>query len=231
MVTFIVDTDKMYRGRIQFAFVVVGEDGDKAAEMDANMDSATRSFPQLYNGLFIGHPDASSLMNLREGTGGEFGNLVLTNVGEDNFAVTQSDCGSETRGQTLPTNRFSTAGNVDYLYFSPNNVITGPARNDSEWFNFENSDCTNCCAAWSTTNGVFLDDTSTILENVPFMPSPSSAMDPTPIEGSVLFPDRRRHRRLLFNKINPRAANRGLSGSVDEVPNDGFFESVPFLGM
>merc|ERR1712185_891969 len=86
-----IDTDLGYKGDIQFAFAAVGEDGHHAVEMDGNNDDNSRSFPRVYNAMFVGHTEGSvqsvstdsvtqGVMMLREGTGGEFGNIVVTNV-------------------------------------------------------------------------------------------------------------------------------------------------------
>ena len=40
-------------------------------------------------------------MQLRKGTGGEFGNIIITN--NDYTGVYLTDCASETRTQTLPS--------------------------------------------------------------------------------------------------------------------------------
>eukprot|EP00968_Pinguiococcus_pyrenoidosus_P022301 scaffold3126_cov279-Pinguiococcus_pyrenoidosus.AAC.2 len=89
-----VDTDQGYQGRLQYVFVVLGENSNHGAEMDGpnidDEDVPLRSFPQMYNAVFIGHinndPNPASsddteaaVMRLREGTGGLFGNIIITN--------------------------------------------------------------------------------------------------------------------------------------------------------
>merc|ERR1719453_2731685 len=75
-----IDTDLGYQGKIQFAFVMIGDDGNHGTEMDG-----VYSYPQLYNALFVGHLTGTTgsvstddsydaVLRLREGTGGEFGN-------------------------------------------------------------------------------------------------------------------------------------------------------------
>ena len=53
-----IDTDEGYQGKIQHAFVMLGSYGNHGTEMDSktdgNPDSKPRSFPQLYNALFVG---------------------------------------------------------------------------------------------------------------------------------------------------------------------------------
>ena len=75
--------------------------------MDGKADKTPYSIPKVYNMLVVGGdsvtPSVSSddqlkgLVRLREGTRGEFGNVILTNVG--NTGVYQDKCQSE----TLPT--------------------------------------------------------------------------------------------------------------------------------
>ena len=128
-----IDTDHGYQGKIQFAFVMVGSGaGHHGAEMDSktngNIDSQPRSHPQLYNALFVGSNEAPSsessddqlpsIMRLREGTGGSFGNIIMTNVG-NGPGVLINECGMEELVQEM-----SLANNYpDFLYFSKNNII------------------------------------------------------------------------------------------------------------
>ena len=125
-----IDTDLGYNGSIQFAFVMVGTGGHHAAEMDSKYDKQPRSFPRLYNALIVGGqnrdmPESSDdqksgLIRLREGTGGEFGNIVMINVMQ--HGVRMNDCASETRIQGF--NKPS-GSDRDYLWFSPNNIVAG----------------------------------------------------------------------------------------------------------
>ena len=59
----------------------------------SDYNGSPRSFPQVYNALFVGHTNGTvgsvstdssdkALMRLREGTGGAFGNIVVANVGD-----------------------------------------------------------------------------------------------------------------------------------------------------
>eukprot|EP00497_Spongosphaera_streptacantha_P004550 TRINITY_DN5427_c0_g1_i1.p2 TRINITY_DN5427_c0_g1~~TRINITY_DN5427_c0_g1_i1.p2 ORF type:complete len:126 (+),score=13.13 TRINITY_DN5427_c0_g1_i1:171-548(+) len=100
-------------------------------DSDKNDTKQPRSFPQLYNALFVGsltHDPASvssddlhpAMLRLRETTGGEFGNIVMANIGE--FGVRQDTCGSESRTHNLPR----ASARPNYLWFSQNNVIDGP---------------------------------------------------------------------------------------------------------
>ena len=131
-----LDMDHGYSGKIQYAFVMTGKDGHHGAEIDSktngNVNSQPRTFPQVYNALFVGHlqQDPSSvssddhresMLRLREGTGGHFANTVLTNIGH--VGIYQDLCGSEERTSSTPL-----APSPNYLYFSPNNIISGPGN-------------------------------------------------------------------------------------------------------
>merc|ERR1719473_2657802 len=131
-----IDTDEGYQGKMQFVSVLVSKDGHHGTEMDSktggDVNSQPRSHPQIYNALFVGSlqfaaSTASSddlqagLLRLREGTGGEFGNIILTNVG--NVGVYQNQCGNEARTQNKPT-----SGYPDYLWISSNNIVMGPGN-------------------------------------------------------------------------------------------------------
>eukprot|EP00041_Stephanoeca_diplocostata_P008536 m.126451 g.126451 ORF g.126451 m.126451 type:complete len:905 (-) comp17371_c0_seq10:59-2773(-) len=204
-----IDTDLGYNGKIQFAFVLVGKNGHHAAEMDSTRASGSsqyngqpRSFPQLYNALFVGHTtgnpaSASSddqqaaLLRLREGTGGEFGNLIIVNVGSGTDGIYQDSCGSETRTQTLPSN-----GQPNYLWLSKNNIITGPGNQ----YEFASG-----CAPISPV--------ATAVSN-----DPGLTLMPIDTDVNTMFMDPRpRDNSIAFN-------------AVDSVPSDGFFDSVTFKG-
>ena len=120
------DTDEGYQGTGQFLFAMLGTQGNHGFEMDSktndNTNSLPRSHPAFYSTTIIGggaNGRSGGLLNLKEGTGGKFGNMILTNPKD--IGVTFKDCGSETLTQVLPA---STAA-LDYLYFSPSNIIYG----------------------------------------------------------------------------------------------------------
>ncbi|CAD7699375.1 unnamed protein product [Ostreobium quekettii] len=179
-----IDTDEGYSGKIQFAVVLVGEKGHHATEMDSktngDVNSQPRSFPQVYNALFVGGsgvPGSPSsddqdlgLMRLREGTGGEFGNIILANI--PRVGVLQNECGSEDRTHALPS-----GGAPDYLWFSAKNVMSGAIEN------FELDD--SCDGLFDTVEA---DDLGLVLlptglnEDSPFV-------DPRPLPNSVAFED------------------------------------------
>merc|ERR1719238_2057987 len=130
-----LDTDHGYTGKLQFVFALLGTAAHHGTEMDSktngDLDSQPRSYPQLYNALFIGQKDIprsqltdpessddkkDGVLRLREGTGGQFGNIIITNVRD--VGVQNDNCGSETKVQDAP-------GDANSLYFSNKNIIFG----------------------------------------------------------------------------------------------------------
>merc|ERR550514_2204717 len=70
---------------------MVGASGHHGVEMDSKINGSPRSFPQLYGATFVHHLDGSpesvssddqfdATLRLREGTGGEFANIIVTNA-------------------------------------------------------------------------------------------------------------------------------------------------------
>ncbi len=126
------DVDEGYQGRGQFLFAMVGADaGNRAHEMDSktngDLNSTPRSHPQWYNVTLVGSGSATAvadndqILRLREGLGGEFGNYIVVDGKED--GLKNSDNGSETVTSDWAT--AEAAGYPDYLYWSPNNIISG----------------------------------------------------------------------------------------------------------
>ena len=124
-----LDTDLGFQGKIQFAYVMVGSSGNHGVEMDSN-GTAPRSYPQLYGATFIGYMDhvvgsvstddtAAAILRFREGTAGEFGNIVVYNSGT--AGVKNNDC----TGASVSATQDSSAIGADVLFFSSNNVIYG----------------------------------------------------------------------------------------------------------
>ena len=114
------DTDEGYQGKGQFLFVHRDDASDKAHEMDnktnSDFDSQPRSHPMFSNVTVMG--GAEDGLRLREGTGGDFRNYIVSDVGGE--AIRNDANGSE-----LVTQDFaSTAGLYpDYLYISPNTLM------------------------------------------------------------------------------------------------------------
>jgi len=126
------DTDQGYQGKLQFIFALLDEDGNHAAEMDGVLDATgaivqPRSYPQVYGATFAkaNHSSRQSdgLMRLREGTGGEFGNIVL--LGRAGSGVQNQDCAGESRSST------SVGASPDSLFFSQNNIINTKTQDGS----------------------------------------------------------------------------------------------------
>ena len=107
-------------------------------------------------------------MRLRENTGGEFGNIVMVNVKD--FGVMQTDCGTEMRTHTLP----ATTDKPDYLWFSDNNIISGPGS----FYDLRGTECTGFTAATPA---------DPLLLVVPQIPLPTSEYDPRPRPESPVF--------------------------------------------
>ena len=132
------DSDEGYQGKGQFLFAMTGAQGNHGTEMDSktngNFDSMPRSHPAFYSMTIIGGGSSGrggGLMRLREGTGGKFGNVILTNPTD--IGVRIGDCGSEAVTQTLPSSSTSIGMSGDgssdgYLYFSSNNIIAGASQ-------------------------------------------------------------------------------------------------------
>ena len=114
------DTDEGYQGRGQFLFVHRDAESDKAHEMDSktnsDFDSQPRSHPMFSNVTVMG--GAEDALRLREGTGGDFRNYIIYDVGDD--AIRNDDNGSE-----LVTQDFSATAGLypDYLYISSNTLM------------------------------------------------------------------------------------------------------------
>jgi len=99
------DTDEGYQGKMQFLFCLVGAGGHHCTEMDSKMDKQPRSFPQMYGATFIGGgpnniKGQDAIMRLREGTGGEFVNLVLAQGSDKGMKI--NTCGTELISQVNP---------------------------------------------------------------------------------------------------------------------------------
>ena len=124
------DTDEGYQGKGQFLFAMLGEQGNHGTEMDSKYDNMPRSHPQFYGMTIIGGGPVGrggGLMRLREGTGGKFGNVILTDATD--IGVKVDKCASELVVQDLGAVAMSNIGlagdaaTSGYLYFAPSNII------------------------------------------------------------------------------------------------------------
>jgi hypothetical protein len=119
------DTDLGYQGRGQFLFALMGdEDGNRAFEMDndgSDMDKQPRSHPKFANVTLIGSGDTSvvadddQVIRLREGTGGDFRNIIIVDGKEYGMRITDAP--------TLALISDTPGQDANYIYFSPNNII------------------------------------------------------------------------------------------------------------
>jgi hypothetical protein len=110
-------------------------------------------------------------MRLREGTGGEFANIILTHA--TSYGVLNNDCGSEVRIQKIvdapPSN--------DFLFFSEKNIIFDPITGSASMFS---SDCVN-----PLSSAVGIDPK---LANMPFDADWSSTVvDPRPSKSGSAY--------------------------------------------
>ncbi|MEL6311882.1 MAG: hypothetical protein AAFQ17_05880, partial [Pseudomonadota bacterium] len=114
-----IDVSLGYQGRIQFAYVMVGSEGDQGLSVDSNGDEAPRSFPRIYSVTIVDNVNAAtgSTLQFQNGAGGEFSNMIVTNVPVT--AVELLNCGSETRSHVRQ------GFGSDYLWFSSNNIVFG----------------------------------------------------------------------------------------------------------
>merc|ERR1719326_1804520 len=182
-----LDTDLGFTGKIQFAYVMVGSAGNHGTEMDSKYDGTPRSYPQLYSATFIGHMDhvvgsvstddtSAAILRFREGTGGEFGNILVYNAGT--AGVKNNDCTNS--GVTATQDSSAVGANV--LFFSSNNVIYG----NGDLFDIDSS---------CEVSGVWTDSAATAVTSDPtlaLMPFDADwdtpFMDPGPVDmSSILY--------------------------------------------
>jgi hypothetical protein len=165
-----------------------------------------RSHPAFYSMTIIAGGAGSvgpsdAVMRLREGTGGKFGNLILSNLGGTHKGIEIKDCGQQSIVQTMPSSSTSIglagdSATSGYLFVSPNVAIGSPLAGS------EITIASGCSATPSTF----------AFEEVELLPSSSSitetgvgAVDPRPACGSAAY------------------------SNVDTVPSS-FFTTVGFKG-
>lgn len=121
------DMDQGYQGKLQHLFAILGQDeSGRGFEIDNNgeptYDLEPRTYPTISNVTLIGPQGGNpggdgsdQLMRLREGTGGDFRNIVA--YGSNGVGLRVSD---------TPTQELLNADSTDApnnLYFSPNNIV------------------------------------------------------------------------------------------------------------
>lgn len=119
------DTDLGYQGRGQYLFAMIGEDdGNRGFEMDndgSNMDKSPRSQPKFSNVTIIASGDTTvvadndQVLRFREGTGGDFRNMIIVDGKEYGVRVTDQP--------TLDIVVANPGTDENYLYFSGNNIV------------------------------------------------------------------------------------------------------------
>jgi len=125
------DSDWGYQGRGQFLFALMGRDVcGRGFEMDNdghNAGAQPRSHPVFCNVTLVGPgggtpggDGADEMVRFREGTGGDFRNMVIVNG--NGVGVRVKDRETLELMVTSPSD-----SEFGYLYFSPNNIIHGCA--------------------------------------------------------------------------------------------------------
>merc|ERR1719326_2438421 len=208
-----LDTDLGFQGKIQFAYVMVGSSGNHGTEMDSKYDGTPRSYPQLYSATFIGHMDhvvgsvstddtAAAILRFREGTAGEFGNIVVYNSGT--AGVKNNDCTASSNDDgagAITATQDSSAIGADVLFFSSNNVIYG----NGALFDIDSS---------CEVSGVWTNMASTAITS-----DPGLVDMPYDADTDTAYFDPR-----------PSSSSSILYSDVDTVPADGFFVQTDFKG-
>jgi len=116
------DTDKGYTGKLQNIYAMLGSVGHHAAEMDADYGNAERSAPQVMGATFIGSASNAgsdgghdTMMRLREGTGGAFGNMAIAKksmvpaIKHDRCFATSARVEGTTSGEVVTQSRSAVA--------------------------------------------------------------------------------------------------------------------------
>ena len=205
------DSDEGYQGKGQFLFAMTGAQGNHGTEMDSktngNFDSMPRSHPAFYSMTIIAGGSGSvgpsdAVMRLREGTGGKFGNVILSNLGGTHKGIEIKDCGSQSIVQTMPSSSTSIgvagdASSAGYLYVSPGIVIGSPLDGSAITIA---SGCQAPSAPLSFVEAELLPSSGSISE------TGADAVDPRP------------------------ACNSDAYSAVDAVPSSSFFTTVGFKG-
>ena len=184
-----LDTDLGFTGTIQFAYVMVGSAGNHGTEMDSKYDGTPRSYPQLYSATFIGHLNhevgsvstddtAAAILRFREGTAGEFGNIVVYNSGT--AGVKNNDC----TGAGISATQDSSAIGADVLFFSSNNVIYG----NGDLFDIDAS-C-EVSGVWTDSDATAVTSDPSLVDMPYDADTDTAYFDPRPSSAtSILFSD------------------------------------------
>merc|ERR1719231_219032 len=127
------DTDKGYKGSMQYLYAMIGNEGNHGCEMDGNNADATKSAPSVMGMTLVGcnsnvKPD--SLLRLREATAGRFANVLLAKR-SGTTGIRNDQC---TGMATTQTRNLAATKTETELYVSPktimNDVPSAGAFND-----------------------------------------------------------------------------------------------------
>ena len=171
-----------------------GITGDHACEMDSGdpngdssqLDNAPRSHPQFYSMTVFGSgtttvgtksPGTGEIMHINDGTGGSFGNMVLSYPSA--HAINFQDCSANVAYSNAAT-RPTTAPNL--FWWSPNNIINGVPSGSSA-FNGGGANCPTT-TGWSTVTTApgFKSASATSLD----YESMDATFDPLPTTNSAM---------------------------------------------
>jgi hypothetical protein len=201
------DTDEGFQGKVQYAFVMTGLQGNHGTEMDSKYDKMPRSHPQFYSMTILGGGvDATGdngkgtgsskrgLMRLTEGTGGKFGNTVLAyanKVGLYNHkcsdststapASVQTGLSTYPNRDTIGTGAQGTTSNDGYLYFSNKNVVH-VISGGTDAANIDNSD--SGCGTFTAQTG-FVPSFKGVSASCLDYACLTNTFDPLPVNGGA----------------------------------------------
>ena len=110
-----------YQGLMQYVFAIASKTGGEALAVESSSDDR-RTRPKVYNALLVGSVEstAAAVVIFRGGSGGEYANIVVTNVHAKGAGVSQEGCGTVVSTHVRPK-----TGSDDSrtLWWSERNVI------------------------------------------------------------------------------------------------------------
>ena len=127
-----IDWDLGYRGKLQFAFVMIGEDeGDNGGELDGAKPDDGEPFanPTVYNATFIGSGIGATAKNatgllFRDGTGGQIWNSIITEFSGKGIEVEDRASGLDSR-QRMADGQLALANNIWWDFGAGNELNAG----------------------------------------------------------------------------------------------------------
>ncbi|GMH77044.1 hypothetical protein TL16_g07276 [Triparma laevis f. inornata] len=116
-----------YRGKLHFSYSALSQDSIHAVRV-----VGSETFPKVFNSTFIGRPETTrGVFSFEDGSGGEYRNLVVTNLGDTGLGVSRSNCSSVFSPTTLVQNatEYSLVSDpYSHLLWSKKNVVFGSKR-------------------------------------------------------------------------------------------------------